>query len=71
MIRINKDYLVGELLELIAHEQLSGREFPEMPGERIEAIADSILWEWNELGDAEADLVVIIKNNLEDNINFA
>lgn len=71
MIRINKDYLVGELLELIAHEQLSGIEFPEMPGERIEAIAESILWEWNELGDPEADLRVIIKNNLEDNIRFA
>ena len=70
MARINKDYLVGELLELIAHKQLGGMEFPEMPGERIEAIAESILWEWNELGDPEADLVKMIEVNLEENINF-
>jgi hypothetical protein len=71
MNKINKEYLIVELLELIAHEQLSGRVFPEMPGERIEAIADSILWEWNEIKDPESSIQEIIKNNLEDNISFA
>ena len=57
MVRITKDFIIGELLELIASRQLSGEVFPELPAEKIDHIADLILFEWNEYGDEEADIV--------------
>ena len=35
MSRINKDFIVGELLGLIASRQLSGEVFPELPAEPV------------------------------------
>tara|TARA_Y100001972_G_scaffold116676_1_gene154847 strand:- start:187 stop:402 length:216 start_codon:yes stop_codon:yes gene_type:complete len=70
MVRITKEFLIGELLEIIASRQLAGEVFPEMPSERIEHIADLILFEWNEYGDEEADIYEVINVNLNDNIKF-
>ena len=70
MSRINKDFIVGELLGLIASRQLSGEVFPELPAEKIDYIADLILFEWNEYGDEEADIYEVINVNLNDQVKY-
>ena len=39
---------VQKVLDLIAEKQLMGEKLPELSNDRIEAIADSIIFEWNE-----------------------
>ena len=47
---MNQDYVVQELLGMISTQQQQGRVFPELSNDRILAIADSFLFEWNDLG---------------------
>lgn len=70
MVRITKDFIVDELLGLIASRQLSGEVFPELPAEKIDHIADLILFEWNEYGDEEADIYEVIEINLYEQIKY-
>ena len=42
-----------------------------MSGDRIEAIADSIIYEWTTLGDPEASLRDMIAWNLDQNLIHA
>ena len=51
---MNQDYVVQELLGMISTQQQQGRVFPELSNDRILEIADSFLFEWNELGDPDA-----------------
>jgi hypothetical protein len=68
MRTLSKDYVVQEVLDTIALKQLNKEHIPELSGDRIEAIADSIIFDWNELGDPEADFAEMVKWNLEQNL---
>jgi len=67
-MRITKGYIVQEILDLISLKQLNNEKLPELSGDRIEAIAESIIFDWNELGDREANLDECIKWNFEQNL---
>jgi hypothetical protein len=45
---IRKMDTVQKVIDLIAEKQLKGEDLPELSNDRIEAIADSIMFEWNE-----------------------
>lgn len=66
-----KDFIIGEVLDTISCMQLNGTEFPEMSSDRIEAIANSIVFEWNEIGDPDANLEELIKWTIEQNLSHA
>ena len=68
MRTLNKEYVVQEVIDTIALKQLNNEDIPELSGDRIDAIADSIVFDWNELGDTEADFAEIVKWNLDQNI---
>ena len=68
---MNQDYVVQELLDLIKVQQLEGRVFPELSNDRILAIADSFLFEWNELGDPDANFEAMLEWNLDQNLSHA
>ena len=42
---LSKDYVVQEVLDTIALKQLNKEHIPELSGDRIEAIADSIIFD--------------------------
>ena len=68
---IKKMDTVQKVIDLIAEKQLKGEDLPELPNDRIEAIADSIMFEWNEtyegIGYTE-EFNNVVKWNLEQNI---
>ena len=68
---INQDYVVQELLGMISTQQQQGRVFPELSNDRILAIADSFLFEWNELGDPDANFEAMLEWNLDQNLSHA
>ena len=65
MSKLNKDYVVQEVLDCIAKKQVNNEEIPDLPSDKIWVIADSILFEWNELGDPEADFSDMVEWNLD------
>ena len=68
---MNQDYVVQELLGMISTQQQQGRVFPELSNDRILAIADSFLFEWNELGDPDANFEAMLEWNLDQNLSHA
>tara|TARA_B100000614_G_scaffold229491_1_gene221920 strand:+ start:402 stop:617 length:216 start_codon:yes stop_codon:yes gene_type:complete len=68
---INQDYVVQELLGMISTQQQQGRVFPELSNDRILEIADSFLFEWNELGDPDANFEAMLEWNLDQNLSHA
>lgn len=68
---INQDYVVQELLGMISTQQQQGRVFPELSNDRILAIADSFLFEWNELGDPDANFEAMLEWTLDQNLAHA
>ena len=62
---MNQDYVVQELLGMISTQQQQGRVFPELSNDRILAIADSFLFEWNELGDPDANFEAMLEWTLD------
>ena len=68
---MNQDYVVQELLGMISTQQQQGRVFPELSNDRILAIADSFLFEWNELGDPDANFEAMLEWNLDQNLAHA
>ena len=68
---MNQDYVVQELLGMISTQQQQGRVFPELSNDRILAIADSFLFEWNELGDPDANFEVMLEWTLDQNLTHA
>ena len=71
MSYMNQDYVVQELLDLIKVQQLEGRVFPELSNDRILSIADSFLFEWNELGDPDANFEAMLEWTLDQNLTHA
>tara|TARA_Y100000114_G_scaffold104784_1_gene98035 strand:- start:907 stop:1113 length:207 start_codon:yes stop_codon:yes gene_type:complete len=68
---MNQDYVVQELLGMISTQQQQGRVFPELSNDRILAIADSFLFEWNELGDPDANFEAMLEWTLDQNLAHA
>ena len=68
---INQDYVVQELLGMISTQQQQGRVFPELSNDRILEIADSFLFEWNELGDPDANFEAMLEWTLDQNLSHA
>lgn len=66
-----KDYIIQELQDVIALKQLNDEFIPILENQTIEDLADSILFEWKELGDPSEDLDQMIKWNLEQHIIHA
>ena len=68
---LNKMKTVQKVIDLIAEKQLMGEELPELSNDRIEAIADSILFEWNDAYEGfgyPEEFYNLVKWNLEQNI---
>jgi|TARA_R100000479_G_C6296144_1_gene168438 hypothetical protein len=68
---MNQDYVVQELLGMISTQQQQGRVFPELSNDRILEIADSFLFEWNELGDPDANFEAMLEWTLDQNLAHA
>ena len=64
MINI-KSYVKSEVESLAKANKLS------LAADRIEGIVDSILFDWNEIGDPYADLEDLITWNLDNNLSHA
>lgn len=60
-----KSYIKSEV------ESLAKANAVTLTADRIEAIVDSILFDWNEIGDPYTDLESIITWNLDQNISHA
>ena len=68
---MNQDYVVQDLLGMISTQQQQGRVFPELSNDRILEIADSFLFEWNELGDPDANFEAMLAWNLDQHLSHA
>ena len=68
---MNQDYVVQELLGMISTQQQQGRVFPELSNDRILEIVDSFLFEWNELGDPDANFEAMLAWNLDQHLTHA
>ena len=68
---VNKMYSVQKVLDLIAEKQLMGESLPELSSDRIDAIAESIMFDWkedyNNTGH-QGEYNDLVKWNLEQNI---
>lgn len=53
--RLNKDYVVSEILDTVSLMQLNKENVPILENTQIDDIAERYLFEWNEVGDYEAD----------------
>lgn len=60
-----KGYIKSEVESLAKANKVS------LTADRIEAIVDSVLFDWNEIGDAYADLEALITWNLDQNLYHA
>jgi len=60
-----KGYIKSEVENLAKSNSIS------LTADRIEAIVDSILFDWNEIGDPYADLEALITWNLDQNLSHA
>ena len=60
-----RSYVKSEVESLAKANKLS------LEADRIEGIVDSILFDWNEIGDPYADLEDLITWNLDNNLSHA
>jgi len=65
------DFIQSELLLMIQLKQLNNEEVPDLSSDIILALSESILFEWQELGDPYEDLEQMIKWNLDQHISHA
>ena len=60
-----KDFIISEILDTVVLMQLNGTVFPEISSDIINNLAESIYFDWQELGDPEEDLTGLVKWNIE------
>ena len=60
-----RSYVKSEVESLAKANRVS------LTADRIEALVDSILFDWNEIGDPYADLEDLITWNLDNNLSHA
>jgi hypothetical protein len=65
------NYIQTELLDIIALKQLNNEKVPDLSSDVILALSESILFEWQELGDPLEDLENMINWNLDQHIIHA
>ena len=65
------NYIQTELLDIIALKQLNNEKIPDLSSDVILALSESILFEWQELGDPLEDLENMINWNLDQHIIHA
>ena len=65
------NYIQTELLDIIALKQLNNETVPDLSSDVILALSESILFEWQELGDPLEDLENMINWNLDQHIIHA
>jgi len=66
MYNINlKSYVKAEL------GQLAEANYINLKGDKLDAITDSVLFDWNEIGDPKEDLNEVIEWNLEQHLTHA
>jgi hypothetical protein len=64
-------YSVQKVIDLIAEKQLLGETLPELSNDRIEAIAESIMFDWEEDYNStgpQGEYNDLVKWNLEQNL---
>ena len=71
MKQLSKEYVIDSILDTIKSEVKMGVTIPELSDSRISYIADSILFEWNELGDPDANFSELVKWNLFENLTHS
>lgn len=52
---LSKDYVTQEILDTVSLMQMNKENVPILENTQIEDIADRFLFDWNEVGDYEAD----------------
>ena len=67
-MRISKDYVTQEVLDVFSLKQLNKENLPELSSDDIDNIVRAILFTWNEIGDTELDFPELV--NHEINIYF-
>ena len=68
-MKVNKNEIVQKVLDLIAKRQLLGETFPEMTGNRLDALSDSIIHELRDNSpDHPEDVDSVVNWNLEQNL---
>ena len=65
---INKEFVVQEVLDTIALKQLNNEKLPELSGDRIDAIADSIIFDWKYNHEPEANFEECVTWNINQHI---
>ena len=65
---VKKKIVVKEILDILQLQQESGVYIPKLSNERIDQIADSILFEWNEIDDRDANFEEVVKWNIEQHL---
>ena len=66
MRNLTTDYVISEILNTISLMQLNKEDIPIMENTQIDEIADRFLFEWNEVGDYEADFSRTLLEYLRD-----
>jgi hypothetical protein len=54
-MRINKDYVIGEILDTIGMMQINNEPIPVISSVTIDSLSEDFLFNWNELGDPEVN----------------
>ena len=66
MRNLTTDYVISEILNTISLMQLNKEDVPIIENTQIDEIADRFLFEWNEVGDYEADFSRTLLEYLRD-----
>jgi hypothetical protein len=54
-MRINKDYVIGEILDTIGMMQINNEPIPVISSVTIDSLSEDFLFNWNEIGDPEVN----------------
>lgn len=65
---VKKRIVIKEILDILELQQESGISIPELSNDKIDQIADSILFEWNEIGDKDANFEQLVIWNIEQHL---
>lgn len=67
---LTKDYVAGEIIDTISLMQLNNETVPVIDHIIIEQIAESFIFNWNEIGDYEADFGRTLLEFLREEFNY-
>jgi hypothetical protein len=67
---LTKDYVAGEVIDTISLMQLNNETVPVIDHIIIEQIAEAFIFNWNEIGDYEADFGRTLLEFLRDEFKY-